>query len=35
LIYASLAIALVVALAIMLISLRRVKAFEAIKLGSV
>jgi putative ABC transport system permease protein len=34
-IYASLAVALVVALAIMLVSLRRLKAFEAIKLGAV
>jgi putative ABC transport system permease protein len=35
LIYASLALALAVALMIMLISLRRLKAFEAIKLGAV
>lgn len=35
LIYASLAVALLVALAIMLVSLRRLKAFEAIKLGAV
>lgn len=35
LIYASLGVALLVALSIMLISLRRLKAFEAIKLGAV
>jgi putative ABC transport system permease protein len=35
LIYASLGVALAVALAIMLLSLRRLKAFEAIKLGAV
>lgn len=35
LIYASLAVALAIALAIMLVSLRRLKAFEAIKLGAV
>jgi putative ABC transport system permease protein len=35
LIYASLGVALIVALAIMLVSLRRLKAFEAIKLGAV
>ncbi|BCX05147.1 MAG: hypothetical protein KatS3mg053_3085 [Candidatus Roseilinea sp.] len=35
LIYASLAVALAVAIGIMLISLRRLKAFEAIKLGAV
>jgi putative ABC transport system permease protein len=35
LIYASLALALCIALAIMLVSLRRLKAFEAIKLGAV
>jgi putative ABC transport system permease protein len=35
LIYASLGVALIVALSIMLVSLRRLKAFEAIKLGAV
>ena len=35
LIYASLGVALAIALAIMLISLRRLKAFEAVKLGAV